>query len=252
MKRTIFALCLIAIISATGAVLQSQAPPPTQMQKMELINAEKENKPHSKPFAAIISPQGKLPDPLETKPLYGENLPKTAPKTPLKTTPLVEESSESIAADNMNTAPTNPTEKPQPSNTPTAPTQTATKPSETATPKTSAPKMGDKRTVDGENQMWIDGFGWIKNEGGGGCGTFVEGMGEVGNKVGIMGGESAPTKKAPTPYEPAPGEIVQELIPTPTKNSTPPDYKPDNPVPENPRQSQLDPKHGDWDKIIGY
>ncbi len=34
--------------------------------------------------------------------------------------------------------------------------------------------MGDVRVVDGERQVYIDGFGWIKDEGGGSVGTVAE------------------------------------------------------------------------------
>lgn len=45
-----------------------------------------------------------------------------------------------------------------------------------------APSHGD--TKDG--MIYIDGFGWVPNEGGGGSGTEADDMYENGNKVGIM------------------------------------------------------------------
>lgn len=69
-----------------------------------------------------------------------------------------------------------------------APTQTA----QSAKPNTSPtePHNGDIRVVDGEKQIYILGFGWIKDEGGGSVGTIVGNPGDelTGNKVGIMGG----------------------------------------------------------------
>lgn len=50
-------------------------------------------------------------------------------------------------------------------------------------PQQSQPKMGDKND---KGQIYIDGFGWVKDEGGGGKGTVVQGMKENGNKIGIM------------------------------------------------------------------
>ncbi|WP_270809979.1 DUF6550 family protein [Hungatella effluvii] len=44
------------------------------------------------------------------------------------------------------------------------------------------PQAGD--THDG--QIYIPGFGWVENNGGGGSGTVVEDMYENGNKIGIM------------------------------------------------------------------
>lgn len=49
-------------------------------------------------------------------------------------------------------------------------------------PKENTPAHGD--TKDG--MIYVDGFGWIPNEGGGGQGTYAEDMYENGNKIGIM------------------------------------------------------------------
>lgn len=46
----------------------------------------------------------------------------------------------------------------------------------------STPKHGDKK----DGMIYIDGFGWIVDEGGGGSGTVAEDMYENGNKIGIM------------------------------------------------------------------
>lgn len=66
-----------------------------------------------------------------------------------------------------------------------APTQTAQ--SVKPTLSFAEPHMGDVRFVDGEKQIYIDGFGWIKDEGGGNVGTISEDMYENGNKIGVMG-----------------------------------------------------------------
>lgn len=52
------------------------------------------------------------------------------------------------------------------------------------------PKPGDRTVVDGEPHVWIPGFGWILDEGGGSIGTMVGNPGDelTGHKVGIMGG----------------------------------------------------------------
>lgn len=49
-------------------------------------------------------------------------------------------------------------------------------------PENGTPSHGD--TKDG--MIYIDGFGWIPNEGGGGSGTVADDMYENGNKIGIM------------------------------------------------------------------
>lgn len=55
-------------------------------------------------------------------------------------------------------------------------------PEDTTTPENDAPSHGD--TKDG--MIYIDGFGWVPNEGGGGSGSTADDMYENGNKVGIM------------------------------------------------------------------
>lgn len=119
--------------------------------------------------------------------------------------------------------------------------------------------MGDVRIVNGEKQIYILGFGWIKDEGGGSVGTTAGNPGDklTGNKVGIMGGgtvgsdgdvnkkvgvmdgaESAPSNLSSPPAEQPEPEITGDVIYVPlqppvTKNSTPPPYKP-NGEPINP------------------
>jgi len=69
-----------------------------------------------------------------------------------------------------------------------APTQTA----QSVKPVASSfePHNGDVRVVDGEKQVYLLGFGWIKDEGGGSVGTTVGNPDDelTGNKVGVMGG----------------------------------------------------------------
>lgn len=55
-------------------------------------------------------------------------------------------------------------------------------PEETTPPADNSPSHGD--TKDG--MIYIDGFGWVPNEGGGGSGSTADDMYENGNKVGIM------------------------------------------------------------------
>ena len=45
-------------------------------------------------------------------------------------------------------------------------------------------------TVDGEQCMWIPGFGWVKDEGGGSIGIPVDGEGDINKQIGVMGGGS--------------------------------------------------------------
>lgn len=54
------------------------------------------------------------------------------------------------------------------------------------------PKSGDRAVIDGKPHIWIPGFGWIEDKGGGSVGTMVGNPGDelTGNKVGIMGGST--------------------------------------------------------------
>ncbi len=98
---------------------------------------------------------------------------------------------------------------------------------ETKSPKPSSsptePRMGDTRVVNGEKQIYILGFRWVKDEGGGGSGTTVgrpgdeltrnkvgqmgggtrvDGRGDINKMVGIMGAGDAPIQEK---HKPAPG-----------------------------------------------
>lgn len=120
------------------------------------------------------------------------------------------------------------------------------------------PKPGDRSVIDGKPHVWIPGFGWIVDEGGGSVGTMVGNPGDelTGNKVGIMGGgtvaedmyenghkigimggaDSTPSNLSPPPSEqpePTSDIIYIEFQPPVTKDSTPPTYKP-NGEPINP------------------
>ncbi len=58
------------------------------------------------------------------------------------------------------------------------------------TTSSSEPYNGDVRFIDGEKQIYLLVFGWIKDEGGGSVGTMVGNPNDqlTGHKVGIMGG----------------------------------------------------------------
>lgn len=91
-----------------------------------------------------------------------------------------------------------------------APTQTA----QQVKPTTSSfePHNGDVRVVDGEKQIYILGFGWIKDEGGGNARTTVGNSGDelTGNKAGIRGDTvgSKGGDDAPANSDPAPGTLL--------------------------------------------
>lgn len=57
-----------------------------------------------------------------------------------------------------------------------------------SSPASSEPKSGNKKVIDGKPYVYVPGFGWIDDNGGGGSGTTVGNPGDelTGNKVGIM------------------------------------------------------------------
>lgn len=86
----------------------------------------------------------------------------------------------------IETAPTQPTEKEMSDTTHIEDTQTATKPSAQSPTEPATQKMGDTRIVDGKQQSYFLGFGWVDYMGENEC-IYEPGMYENGNKVGIMG-----------------------------------------------------------------
>jgi cytoskeletal protein RodZ len=80
-------------------------------------------------------------------------------------------------------AKTDPTKKPdgeKVTNTTPVEHDKVTKPENSTPPST--PKSGDKK----DGKIYVPGFGWIEDNGGGGSGTTAEDMYENGNKIGNM------------------------------------------------------------------
>jgi hypothetical protein len=67
--------------------------------------------------------------------------------------------------------------------TPATPTKT-----EASVMPSSDPKPGTVSVINGEQYMWVPGFGWIKDEGGGSIAIPVDGEGDINKQVGVMGG----------------------------------------------------------------
>lgn len=147
-------------------------------------------------------------------------------------------------------------------------TEPAPRTASKSTPVPSEPKSGDRTIIDGKPCVWIPGFGWFKDEGGGSVrttvgnpgadltgnkvgqmgginkqigimagGTVAEDMYENGHKIGIMGSEESASHEttAPPAEQPVPtgDDIYIELQPPVTKDSTPPPCKPGE-APPNP------------------
>lgn len=73
--------------------------------------------------------------------------------------------------------------KTNPSQTPDGKPVTELESNTSSPPQTSAPESGDKND---QGQIYVPGFGWIEDNGGGGSGTTADDMYENGNKIGIM------------------------------------------------------------------
>ncbi len=128
------------------------------------------------PVSGIVEVNKTYTPPFETKPLVGEAMPKISTQIKEIIKPPTEESSTP-----------QPTEKEEPTITPTPTIQTATKPTTLTSKEPNTPRMGDTRIVNGKRQSYFLGFGWIEDKGENEC-IFAEDMYENGNKIGIMGG----------------------------------------------------------------
>lgn len=71
---------------------------------------------------------------------------------------------------------------------PSQPAKPSSKPISPSVPAFTEPKPGTIAIIDGVKSMWIPGFGWVKDEGGGSTGTIVHGEGDINKQVGVMGG----------------------------------------------------------------
>ena len=70
-----------------------------------------------------------------------------------------------------------------------APMPSATpKPAKVPAQPSFEPKPGTITLINGERFMWIPGFGWVKDEGGGSICIAVDGEGDINKQIGGMGG----------------------------------------------------------------
>lgn len=72
----------------------------------------------------------------------------------------------------------------------TPPIEPASKPATISSSPSSDPEPGTIAVIDGVKCMWIPGFGWVKDEGGGSIAIPVDGEGDINKQVGVMGGGS--------------------------------------------------------------
>lgn len=131
--------------------------------------------PHNRPVSEIIEMDKAYAPTIETPSLASGETQQISTHS--------ENISEPVSLQNVQPQPT---EKEEPTITPTPTIQTATKPTKSIPSEPSTPKMGDTRVVDAKKQSYFLGFGWIDYMGENEC-IFEEGMYENGNKIGIMG-----------------------------------------------------------------
>ena len=128
----------------------------------------------------VIKPEtGTEPEPEESAPPV-DSRPAQTDQTEQSIQPDVakpEEPSEDVLTD--------PTQMPDGTKVETPPTPVGH--DEVVTPTEPEPVPGEPQAGDTQNgQIYIPGFGWVQNNGGGGSGTVAEDMYENGNKIGIM------------------------------------------------------------------
>lgn len=135
--------------------------------------------PEVRPVSASLASNRDNTPPTENKAVVAEETAEISTQNPpqgnTQTEPDFEQSnpadSKEILTENS-TPRGDPTPTPEPSKNKTAATA-------------SEPKMGDTRIVDGKQQSYLLGFGWVDYMGENEC-IFEQGMFENGNKIGIM------------------------------------------------------------------
>lgn len=69
----------------------------------------------------------------------------------------------------------------------TEPTPATPTKAESPAKPSSDPKSGTISVINGERYIWVPGFGWVKDEGGGSIAISVDGEGDINKQVGVMG-----------------------------------------------------------------
>lgn len=73
---------------------------------------------------------------------------------------------------------------------PYKPGEPVSKPASPSAQPSAYPKPGSKTIINGKPYIWIPGFGWIEDYGGGSVGITVDGEGDINKQVGVMGGST--------------------------------------------------------------
>lgn len=158
---TIFGLAAATVI-LVGAIFVFSQPPKQNDPDMPLDKIAGDVAVGGIESGAPVTEPGIKPDPITTPdPSSAEPSGSDIPLTVIEDKPeppeLPENVHETTPSTDESGAATNPEKKPD----------SSPKPAETTPPKDNTPKSGDK---DGNGNVYIPGFGWVKDEGGGGQG----------------------------------------------------------------------------------
>ncbi len=135
--------------------------------------------PQTAPVSALVNSSRDNAPPVHDKAVVSNEYPETSTRSvdfpkPTATELIVTETTQP-----------QPTEKEKTNTTPIPTTQMAPKPTAPTKTEETTPKNGDTRIVNGKQQSYLLGFGWVDYMGENEV-IYCEGMYENGNKVGVM------------------------------------------------------------------
>ena len=135
--------------------------------------------PEVRPVSALVNSSRDNAPPVHDKAVVSNEYPETSTRSvdfpkPTATELIVTETTQP-----------QPTEKEKTNTTPIPTTQMAPKPTAPTKTEETTPKNGDTRIVNGKQQSYLLGFGWVDYMGENEV-IYCEGMYENGNKVGVM------------------------------------------------------------------
>ena len=121
--------------------------------------------------------------PVETAEKKDEIVVKPIEPTPLQSDTTAQDANKIVQTNVPEAVKPEPPAKPTPQGDVTNPAKPPEyKPEDTNVSKQTEPKAGEKK----DGKIYVPGFGWIKDEGGGGKGTVVDGDGDINKQVGNM------------------------------------------------------------------
>ena len=135
--------------------------------------------PNTRPVSALVNSSRDNTPPVHDKAVVSNEYPETSTRSvdfpkPTATELIVTETTQP-----------QPTEKEKTNTTPIPTTQMAPKPTAPTKTEETTPKNGDTRIVNGKQQSYLLGFGWVDYMGENEV-IYCESMYENGNKVGVM------------------------------------------------------------------